>query len=274
MTGHVAAGQVMAPARSVPSPFTRASSSFLLRWWSYKKVWRTGIFTSFVQPMLTLLALGLGVGGLVTNGNAIGGLSYARFIGPGLLVSSCALTGAVEGMWMVLDGLNWNRCYHAQAATPLSARDMVHGHVLWIVARLSLGSVMVAVALAVIPSTRSTGIVAAVPVGVLTGLAFGMPMTAYSVTLERDLPFANLQRFFLNPLYLFAGAFFPFHQLPVGVRGIAGLFPLWHGIEVARGAMTTLPSAWPVAAHLAVIGAWIVGGTFVAYRTFAKRLAS
>jgi lipooligosaccharide transport system permease protein len=267
-------GQLTDTTRGVASPFRRAGASYLLRWWSYRKVWRTGIFTSFVQPMLTLLALGLGVGGLVTNDKAIGGLSYARFIGPGLLVSSCALTGAVEGMWMVLDGVNWNRCYHAQAATPLSARDMVNGHVLWIVVRLALGSTMVAVALAVIPSTRSLGIVAAAPVGIATGVAFGMPMTAYSITLNRDMAFANLQRFLLNPLYLFAGAFFPFQQLPVGVRWVAGLFPLWHGIEVARAAMTALPAAWPIAAHLAVIAAWIAGGTLMAYRTFAKRIAS
>jgi lipooligosaccharide transport system permease protein len=260
--------------RGVPSPTKRAIASYLQRWWSYKKVWRTGIFTSFVQPFLTLLALGLGVGGLVTNAKAIGGLSYARFIGPGLLVSSCMLTGAIEGMWIVLDSVNWTRGFHAQAASPISPKDIVHGHVIWIVVRTGIGAVMVGVALSLFPSTRSVGVLAAVPVAVATGLAFGMPIAAYSVTLQRDVPFANLQRFFLNPLYLFAGAFFPFSQLPVGVRWVAGFFPVWHGIEVARAAITPIQSAWPIPLHLAVIAAWIVSGTLVAYRTFAKRLAA
>jgi lipooligosaccharide transport system permease protein len=258
----------------VPSPTKRAIASYLQRWWSYKKVWRTGIFTSFVQPFLTLLALGLGVGGLVTNKSGIGGLSYARFIGPGLLVSSCMLTGAAEGMWLVLGSVNWTREYHAQAASPISTRDIVHGHVIWIIVRTGIGAVMVGVALSLFPSTRSIGVLAAVPVAVATGLAFGMPIAAYSVTLERDIAFANLQRFFLNPLYLFAGAFFPFQQLPVGVRWVAGFFPVWHGIEVARDAMTPIHAAWPIALHLAVIVAWISGGMLVAYRTFAKRLAA
>ena len=115
-----------------------AVSSFRIRWWTYKRLWRTGALVSFVQPVFTMLALGVGVGGLIVNRTSLGGLNYATFIGPGLLVSSCMMTGAVEGMWMVLDAFQWNRLYHSQVASPLTPRDVVRGHALWIIVEFFL----------------------------------------------------------------------------------------------------------------------------------------
>jgi hypothetical protein len=65
-----------------------------------------------------------------------------------------------------------------------------------------------------------------------------MPIMAYSVTAEMDGSFAAIQRFVIIPLFLFGGAFYPLTQLPTVVQWLAKVFPLWHGVVVARGFTT------------------------------------
>ena len=43
-------------------------------------------------------------------------------------------------------------------------------------------------------------------------------------------------RFGVTPLFLFSGTFFPIDRLPDCAPPIAWLLPLWHGVDLARGA--------------------------------------
>src|SRR5262249_33606747 len=151
---------------------------------------------------------------------------------PGLLATTAMMVGAIESMWPVLDAVNWNRQYEAIAATPLGANDIVAAHLIWISFRTALAAGSVAVAMAFFPDVRSLGLIAAVPPAVLTGLAFGMPLGAFSVTLRWDVPFPLIQRFVIVPLFLFGGAFFPLSSLPLFVRVIGYVSPIWHGVEL------------------------------------------
>ena len=55
------------------------------------------------------------------------------------------------------------------------------------------------------------------------------------MTTQRDTAaFNSIWRFGVTPLFLFSGTFFPIDQLPDLIRPIAWLFPLWHGVALAR----------------------------------------
>ena len=41
-------------------------------------------------------------------------------------------------------------------------------------------------------------------------------------------------RFIVMPLFLFSGTFFPLDTLPLGVRWIGWISPIWHGTELGR----------------------------------------
>ena len=60
------------------------------------------------------------------------------------------------------------------------------------------------------------GLLPAIVFGVLTGLAFAMPVAVWTSTREREISFPAIMRFGLIPLFLFGGAFFPIDQLPIG----------------------------------------------------------
>jgi lipooligosaccharide transport system permease protein len=111
-----------------------------------------------------------------------------------------------------------------------------------------------------------------VELAMVVGIAFAMPTMAYSIGADMDGAFAALQRFVIIPLFLFGGAFYPLSQLPEFVQWIARVFPLWHGVVVARDFTTEQVDWLGVAGHLAYVALWAVAGTVVAIRRLAGRL--
>ena len=233
--------------------------------------------TSFGHPLLWIFAFGLGVGGLVDEGAAgasrIGGVSYLAFIGPGLVASTCMMTAAGESMWPVLGGIKWSRQYHAMLASPLRSTDIVNAHALWLAFRALITASAIAVVLLFPHDTRSVGLVGAVFSGVLTALAFGLPLAAWTMTVERENAFSTVQRFGLTPLYLFGGAMFPVSQLPVAFRTIAYVTPLYHGVALCRAFTLHRVDAADIG-HAAVLVAFAVVGYVAARATSTRRLAA
>ena len=73
-------------------------------------------------------------------------------------------------------------------------------------------------------------------------------------------------------MFLFGGAFYPIDQLPEVLQPIAWIVPLWHGVELCRGAVLGGLAAAMAAVHVAVLLTYIVGGTWIGSRTFDRRL--
>ena len=247
-----------------------------LRFWltDYRRTWRGSIISTVLQPLLYLGAMGLGLGTLVDKHGtaALGQVSYLVFLAPGLLAASAMGTGVGESTYPVLGSVKWNKTYQAAVSSPLRPADLFHGHLLFVGLKLTMtSSVFLAVA-AAFGAIRSPWAILALPVAVLTGLAFTAPIEAWTVTRTKDTSLAVVYRFGLIPLFLFSGTFFPVTQLPAWIRPIAYLTPLWHGVALCRElclGIATVPSAFlHVGYLLVVLGAGIIAGD----RTYTRRL--
>ena len=107
----------------------------------YKRVWRGTIGTSLVNPLLYLAALGVGLGTIVdSSANAPAGVPYLDFIAPGLLAAAAMQTAATESSWPVMGAIKWTRTYYAMTATPLTERDVLIGHQLFVITRVLTAS--------------------------------------------------------------------------------------------------------------------------------------
>lgn len=242
----------------------------------YRAIWKSNVLGSFLQPFLYLLGMGLGVGALVDRGDGsaalLDGLTYFQFLAPGLIATTAMMITSGEAMWPVLGGFKWMRSYHAQAATPLTPRQIAGGVALWHATKALIAVTGVASVLALFDGTRGWGLLLAVPFGVLTGVAFAAPLTAWSATRETDISYPALNRFVIMPLFLFGGAFYPVSQLPDWLEPIAKATPLWHGVQLTRGAVHGRLQLDSTLVHVAVLASLAVAGWTLAARSFTNRL--
>jgi lipooligosaccharide transport system permease protein len=239
---------------------------------AYRRTWRGTVLSSFLLPVLFLLAMGFTVGGYVDRGGALG-VRYLDFIAPGLLASTALQVAVGESTWPVLSGFMWHRMYHAMRATPVRVPDMVLGHVGYVLLRVVLSATGFLLVMTAFGAVHSAWAPAALPVALLVGLATAAPVFAYSATIKTDGMFAVLFRFAVIPMTLFAGVFFPVDSLPLAARVLAYASPLWHGVELTRAATLGTPTAWGVWAHVGYLVAWSVAGYLLATYRFTRRLA-
>lgn len=246
-------------------------------WLWYRRNWRATVVSSVLQPLLFLLAFGVGFGSLIddTGGAAAvtGGVSYLVWLAPALLAVSAVQSAAFESTYPVLSGFKWQRTYHAMCAGPLSPQQVALGQLTWVSAKMAgSGAVYVAV-IAVFGGVASPGIVLSLLVAVLTGAAVAALVTAFSATVETEGgAFPLIFRLLIIPMTLFSGTFFPIDRLPDAVRPVAWLSPLWHGTELARSAALDAWRPLAAAGHLAYLLGLLAVGVGLATRLFERRL--
>jgi lipooligosaccharide transport system permease protein len=242
----------------------------------YRRTFRSSVFSSFLSPILFLTAMGIGLGGYVdrSGGTALGGLTYLQFLAPGLLAATAMQTGAFEGTFPIINGLNWNRMFHAMYATPLSPRDIALGNLAWTAIRLAMIATIFTVVIVAFGAAHSALVLLGIPVAVLTGMAFAAPIAAFSATQRTPASFNVIFRFGVMPLFLFSGTFFPIEQLPSFLQPIAWLSPLWHGVDLARGLVLGTIAQDPAVmlAHVVVLSAIVVVATWATVHTIERRL--
>ena len=227
------------------------------------------------QPLLYMVAMGIGLGALVSGGaGTVDGVDYLTFVAPALLVSTVVLSVSAEMTYPVMAGFKWQRLYHAPVATAVEPGQVALGHLVAVVIRFLVQSLvfwLVMLAFGAAPSAWSWLVI---PVGVLSATAFGAPLQAYAATIEDEgFQFAFIQRFVVMPMFLFAGTFFPLSVMPGYLQWIGWVSPVWHGTQLARLASYGADvSTVMVAVHLAYLVGLTVLGMVLAVRVYSRRL--
>lgn len=242
----------------------------------FRRIWKAVLLSSVIQPLMFLLGVGVGVGSLVDQGpeaaNVLGDVSYFAFYATAIIATATMFVAGQEALWPTMDGFMWSNAYRAMLSTPIVSRDVVFGQLLRFALRSVITSGGVAVVLLFFDDTRSWGLPLAVIGGLLTGLAFAMPFAAWTATRESDISFPAILRFVVIPMFLFGGAFYPITQLPTALQPVAWFTPLWHGVELCRGAVLGGLSITDVLLHVGVLGLYITAGTAACLVTFERRL--
>jgi len=255
-----------------PAPLRIAERELRL----YRRIWRENAIGAFVQPFLYLLGVGVGVGSLVDTGGAaaeiLGDVSYFAFYATALLATTAMFNTAQEALWPTMDGFRWSNAYRSMVGTPLEPRDIATAFLLRFGGRALITATGVAIVLAVFDDTRSLGLLAAIPVAVSCGLAFAMPIAAWTASRDVDNTFPAIMRFVIMPMFLFGGAFYPISQLPQALQAVAWVTPLWHAIELCRGAVLGGLGSSAALGHLAVLFAYVIAGWVACSIVFTRRL--
>ena len=241
----------------------------------YKRLWHRSIAFGFLQPILFLTAMGIGVGALMSaqDLSAFGGVPYIDWIGPGLLAAMAMQTATFESAYPIMNKIMWGRNYEAMLSTPLTTRNLVLGELFWVAFRIGTLATVFLVVLTIFGIVRSPFAVLAVPVAMLIGTAFSSCLISFTATQKNDVGFSALFRFVINPLFLFSGTFFPLSNLPDAIEWVAWLTPLFHGVQLIRGLVLDSLDLAAAPIHLAYLLIMLGIGVVLADRNLRRRMA-
>jgi lipooligosaccharide transport system permease protein len=238
----------------------------------------TIVLSGIGSPLLYLLGLGLGLAAFLDVPVAFGPDGPVRsvvFVAPALLATAAISVSTEEFTYTVMAGFKWRRVFWGMNASPLSPEQVAGGLVLAVMVRMTFVCVAYGVLVALFGALGDPAAVVVLPlIGLLAGLAFGMPLLAFAASLKDDAgQFAAVQRFVFTPMFLFSGTFYPLDTLPGWLHWIGWVSPLWHASELGRVASYGHPTpSRLVAVHVLVLVVLAVGGWLLARRAFARRL--
>lgn len=200
----------------------------------YRRTWMLNILPNFFEPVLYLVAIGVGVGAYV---HRMRGMSYSAFLAPGLVCVAAMNGASFEVTYNIYVRLTFEKAYDAMLTTPLEPDDVLAGEVLWAMTRSCIygGCFFLVVALFGLAPLPSSLLV--LPVIPLAGLLFASIGVAFSLRIPSIDLFSFYFTLFLTPLFLFSDVFFPLEERLRGVwLWIAELLPLLHPVRLARAA--------------------------------------
>jgi len=197
------------------------------------------VLSGFFEPVFYLLSLGIGLGALVGTVSTSTGqeVPYAAYIAPALLATS-AMNGAIyDSTWNVFFKMNYAKLYQGMLTTSLGPFDVALGEIVLALARGGLYAFGFMIIMQVLGLNLAWTALLAFPAILVIAFGFasiGMAITSYMKSFQQ-MEWIN---FFLLPMFMLSGTFYPITVYPVVVQWIIQVFPLWHGVEIVR-ALTT-----------------------------------
>ena len=216
--------------------------------------------TGAVEPVLYLLAMGIGLGTFI--GQVQAGTSYSAWIAPALLATS-ALNGAVmDATWNVFMKLKFNKLYETMLSTSLGPLDVALGEIAVALVRGGIYATSFVAVMALLGLVGSWWVLLTIPTCLLIAFgiaALGMAATSFCRTFQQ----MDWIMLVLMPMFMFSGTFYPVDVYPAPIAAAVKCLPLWHGIEMLRD-LNAGAVSWLTAGHalyfvvLAMLGVWVV----------------
>src|ERR671921_448216 len=138
--------------------------------------------TGFLEPILYLFSIGVGVGTLVGDLTLPDGrvVSYAAFVAPAMLASS-AMTGALsETTFNFFGKMKFMKLYDGMLATPVRPIEIALGELAWAMIRGNIYAAVFLVVMVAMDLTTPSRALAAFAGAILVGFAFGAAGMALS----------------------------------------------------------------------------------------------
>jgi lipooligosaccharide transport system permease protein len=216
------------------------------------RLWHFEMPISFIEPVLILLAFGLGLGAFMGK---IDGELYINFIAPGMVAAYAMFAASNECSYSAFLRMEHQHTYDAIMATPVNVEDITAGEIFWGATRAMLTASIVLLVAAAFRLGVSPWAVLILPVTFIEGVLFAAISLFYTSIVPSIYAFNFFFTLIINPLFLLSGVFFPLDTFPKMLQDISWYTPLRPPVEIVRGLFKgEMPE------HL-----WLAVGVIVAY---------
>ncbi len=258
-----------------PAVYPTLARRLLSVWYRHHRVYTKNLLSNglppFLEPLLFLLGVGLGLGKYITE--SMEGLAYIEFLGTGLLVTTAMFTSAYECTFGTFIRLEYEKVYDGMLAAPITVNNLIVGEIIWAGTKGLFFSFAVLCILTAFGITHLPQSLLAPLVGFLTGMMFAsisLLVTSFVKTINH---FNFYLTGFISPMFFFSGVVFPVSNLPSSVRFVAEVIPLTHSVRLVRAVCTSsyrlalLGDLGYIVVFIAIVG-------FLAVRRLRRRLIS
>lgn len=200
----------------------------------FRKTWLVTAFWTILEPLMYLGAFGYGVGSFINN---VEGMAYVDFFFPGLLCTTALLVSYFESTYTNYTKLTHQKLYSSWLLTPLDAKEIILGEILWGATKGFIGSLGVLLISTLFGLIKSWLFFPALIVIFILGFIFacvGMIFTSYAKNYDS---FIFSSSGILIPMTLISGTYFPIDSIYIVLKIIAYILPLAHGVDIVRGLM-------------------------------------
>ncbi|MDD4985676.1 MAG: ABC transporter permease [Dehalococcoidales bacterium] len=232
------------------------------------RLWRSEIPVMVAEPIIILLAMGLGLGTYV---GVVNGQSYIEFVTPGVIAGYAMFSASFECTYGTFIRMEHQRTYDAIIVTPLNIEDVTAGEIFWGATRSLLTASFILVVAAAFQLVHSPWALLMLPVSFLTGIMFSAIAVLYSSLVPSIYSFNYYFSLFITPVFFFSGVFFPLSSFPEIVQKLSWIAPLTPVVQLNRALISGTLTIDLLLALAYIIGLAIVFFA-ISLRTMRRRL--
>ena len=97
---------------------------------NFRTYWKGTTFSSVLEPLVYLLAFGLGLGATLVDN--VEGVPYIQFVGTGMVATAVIFSSALPSMFGTFVKHRFQNTYDAILAAPVDVEELVTAEMLWI----------------------------------------------------------------------------------------------------------------------------------------------
>jgi lipooligosaccharide transport system permease protein len=258
----------MAMLLAPPALSLRCLAVWGRNWLVWRKLALPSILANLADPLIVLFGLGYGLGAVLGN---MDGMGYFAYLGAGFVCSAAMYAASFESLYSAFSRMHVQRTWEAIVNAPMTLEDVVAGEWVWAATKAFAAGLCVLAVVAVFGEVQFPEALLALPVIGLLGLAFAALGLAINALSNGYDFFSYYMTVVLTPMLMLSGVFFPVDQLPAGIRVVATVLPLYHGVSIVRPLISgELPSG--CLGHLSVIVAYAMVAFYAAVVLTRRRL--
>lgn len=205
----------------------------------WKKLAVAGVLGNIADPLITLVAFGYGLGGLLKN---IDGIPYIQYLASASICMSIMMASSFEALYSAFSRMHVQKTWEALMNAPLSLDDVVLAEMLWaatkaLISGLAILCVIFALGIGLHPQTLLV-----VPLLFLIGMTFASIGLVVNALAKGYDFFTYYFTLVLTPMIFLSGVYYPVTQLPIWLRDVSALLPLSAAVNLVR---PLLLGGWP-----------------------------
>lgn len=217
------------------------------------KLWRSEVPGVFAEPLLILLAMGVGLGTYVILED---GQRYIEFIAPGIVAGYAMFSASFECTYGSYFRMEMQRTYEAIISTPLNIEDVVAGEIFWGATRSLITACVILIVTAAFGLISSPWALLVLPLALLAGVMFASIALFFTSIAPSIHTFNYYFTLFLTPMFFFSGIFFPLDSFDPIVQDLSWIAPLTPVANLTRALISGEPGAgawWGLAIIVGII---------------------